>query len=107
MRGRPEDVLVDSDLDWGQDLGRLSARLKQLGVARIAFDQHPMLAWIYQVPECVPVDFGHPTETWTVIRPTQTRFLRWTPRWPGQDPWYEKRAPTERVGALLLYKTPP
>jgi len=27
---RPEHFLVDSDLDWGQDLGRLSARLRAL-----------------------------------------------------------------------------
>lgn len=33
----PERVLVDSDLDWGQDLGRLERRLKELGVDRLSF----------------------------------------------------------------------
>ena len=32
--GHPEQVLVDSDLDWGQDLRRLERRLAQLEVAQ-------------------------------------------------------------------------
>ncbi len=31
----PEKILVDSDLDWAQDMKRLSARLKELHVTRI------------------------------------------------------------------------
>ncbi len=33
--GHPEKILVDSDLDWGQDLGRLSARLREKHVDHI------------------------------------------------------------------------
>ena len=33
----PERVLVDSDLDWGQDLARFERRLKELGVERLSF----------------------------------------------------------------------
>jgi len=32
----PESVLVDSDLDWGQDLKRLIARLRELKVGSVA-----------------------------------------------------------------------
>lgn len=32
----PERIVVDSDLDWGQDLWRLSRRLKELGVRDVA-----------------------------------------------------------------------
>ena len=32
----PRAVLVDSDLDWGQDLKRLSQRLHVLGVGRLS-----------------------------------------------------------------------
>jgi hypothetical protein len=32
----PEHVLVDSDLDWGQDLHRLAVRTAQLGIGRLS-----------------------------------------------------------------------
>ena len=39
LAGRePERILVDSDLDWGQDMKRLSVRLQQLDVKELAFD---------------------------------------------------------------------
>jgi hypothetical protein len=34
--GKPEWVLAESDLDWGQDLQRLSDKLKQLGVKEVS-----------------------------------------------------------------------
>src|SRR5262249_475542 len=33
----PEKILVDSDLDWGQDAKRLSERLRELGVPAVTF----------------------------------------------------------------------
>jgi hypothetical protein len=37
LAGRhPEAILCESDLDWGQDLHRLSARLQALGVKEVA-----------------------------------------------------------------------
>ena len=41
--GHPEDILVDSDLDWGQDMKRLSARLRELGATEVAFVRATML----------------------------------------------------------------
>jgi hypothetical protein len=34
--GKPEWILAESDLDWGQDLQRLSNKLKQLGVKEVS-----------------------------------------------------------------------
>jgi hypothetical protein len=34
---RPERILIDSDLDWGQDLKRLKTRLDELHVTRFGF----------------------------------------------------------------------
>jgi hypothetical protein len=34
---QPEKILVDSDLDWGQDLKRLGARLREAGAPDVAF----------------------------------------------------------------------
>jgi hypothetical protein len=36
--GHPEKVLVDSDLDWGQDLKKLNLRLRELGVQQVWLD---------------------------------------------------------------------
>jgi hypothetical protein len=33
----PENIVVDSDLDWGQDMKRLAARLRQVGAPEIFF----------------------------------------------------------------------
>src|SRR5262249_26468993 len=33
----PENILVDSDLDWGQDIKRLGKRVNQLGVKELTF----------------------------------------------------------------------
>jgi hypothetical protein len=36
----PERYLVDSDLDWGQDLPRLSAELKHRGISEVSLSYH-------------------------------------------------------------------
>lgn len=36
VRSEPERILSDSDLDWGQDLQRLSDKLKKLGVKEVS-----------------------------------------------------------------------
>jgi hypothetical protein len=36
VRSEPERILSDSDLDWGQDLQRLSNKLKELGVKEVS-----------------------------------------------------------------------
>ncbi len=41
----PERILADSDLDWGQDLKRLSARLKEAGATSVAFDRYIIGDW--------------------------------------------------------------
>jgi hypothetical protein len=98
----PEDVLVDSDLDWAQDVIRLSKRLRELGVAKVAFNIYPPLIPLYHLPGCVRVNLAAPTETWTVIRPTDAKYVAWGMR---RRPWYEGVEPTERVGAFLLYRS--
>ena len=33
----PENIVVDSDLDWGQDVKRLAARLREVGAREVTF----------------------------------------------------------------------
>ena len=98
----PEDVLVDSDLDWAQDVIHLSRRLRELGVAKVAFNVYPPLIPLYHLPDCVRVNLAAPTETWTVIRPTDAKYVA---RGMVRRPWYEGLEPTERVGAFMLYRS--
>ena len=98
----PEEVLVDSDLDWAQDVIHLSRRLRELGVAKVAFNIYPPLIPLYHLPDCVRVNLAAPTETWTVIRPTDAKYVAWGMR---RRPWYEGLEPNERVGAFMLYRS--
>ena len=98
----PEEVLVDSDLDWAQDVIHLSRRLHELGVTKVAFNIYPPLIPLYHLPECVRVNLATPTETWTVIRPTDAKYVALGMR---RRPWYEGLEPTERVGAFMLYRS--
>jgi hypothetical protein len=122
IRAEPEKVLVDSDLDWGQDLKRLSRRLHELGVTRIAMETFgpPSLPSLYDLPPAEPVYPFFPTQVWTVIHPTIAYTLdRTNGNMAGTDyasiasaaqakpPWFLQTDPSERVGALLLFKTPP
>jgi hypothetical protein len=57
----PEKILVDSDLDWGQDLLRLSAELRSRGITEVAVaynggtDLSQMNLPAYQIlPPCKP-----------------------------------------------------
>jgi len=122
IRSEPEKVLVDSDLDWGQDLKRLSRRMRALGAARIAIEPFgpPSLPLLYGLPPAEAVDPSFPTQVWTVIHPTIAYTLDrgGNGNMAGTDyasivnaaqarlPWFLQTDPTERVGALLLFKTP-
>jgi hypothetical protein len=98
---QPEKILVDSDLDWGQDLKRLSARLHQAGAAEVAFDPY--------VPGGVEQQLGfppiHPLNAsgggWNAIGLTA-----WKKSVSGRPPGFI--TPPERVGkSILLWYVPP
>jgi hypothetical protein len=117
----PENVLTDSNYDWGQDLKFLAKRLRQLGVQEFSLASLDGLgldhndyreAW-YGLPTIKPVDTCIPSPGWNVLSPTIEKSISY---WPGNrfyrgrnmvKPWYEQVTPTERVGPLLLYFVPP
>ena len=125
---RPENALVDSNYDWGQDLKLLAKRLHELGVQEFSMasldgvstkNSSYSEAW-YGLPAFKFVNTCVPAPGWNVVSPTIEKALS---RWPNPDdlgefrqfdrgpgmpkPWYEQIAPTERVGPLLLYYVPP
>jgi len=109
----PEDILVDSDLDWGQDMKRLSARLKELGAPQVTFDEF--------IPARLQVEHGFPLikesdpvipgAGWNAVSLTMLKYTRLGlyEYYPNVKLWTEKLKPTERVGhgVLLYYYVPP
>jgi len=108
-----EKVLVDSDLEWGQDGYRLAKRLRALGATKVSMGSEvhvsdEMLRWS-GLPPIQPINPVQPAEGWTVVNPTLDKTTEYglNHKFPGVEPWYRKLQPKERVGALILYYVPP
>jgi hypothetical protein len=109
--GEPEKILVDSDLDWGQDLTRLSQRLRELGAQEVFFDPIVIadLEGQHGFPRVYSVDLRRPMPGWNVVSPTLWKSQRYGlfDTHPELTLWPDRVKPTERVGSLLLYYAPP
>jgi hypothetical protein len=99
----PENILVDSDLDWGQDLKRLSKRLHEVGATSVAFTNtdYADLQGEHGFPPVHGMNKIAPLEGWNAIGVTAWKELR-AIDWPDQI------KPQERVGkGILLWYFPP
>jgi hypothetical protein len=115
LAGRePERILVDSDLDWGQDMKRLSVRLQQLDVKELAFDPFNG-AYVEDLqnegkfPPIHPLDPNGPSHGWNAASLTMLKL--WRLGYFKSDPtrvlWTDRIPPTERVGeGVLLWYVP-
>ncbi len=104
----PEKVLVDSDLDWGQDMLRLSRRLKELGAPYVAFTPFIVAHWHrdFAFPPIVYADPVSPMPGWNAVSLTVWKAARLGlgDDHPEAVLWPDKFPPTERVGrGVLLY----
>ena len=74
----PENVLVDSDLDWGQDMKRLGARLQELGATEVAFDPFIVahLEAVHGFPPIKPLDPNGPLPGWNAVSLTMLKLDR-------------------------------
>jgi hypothetical protein len=108
---RPEKIIVDSDLDWGQDMKRLSARLREVGATEVAFDPFIIahLEAVHGFPPIKPLDVNGPSPGWNAVSLTMLKLDRLGMRGhPEITPWPELVPQQERVGkGVLLYYFPP
>jgi hypothetical protein len=107
----PERILVDSDLDWGQDLWRLRDALRRRGIDSVTTayfgSANPAM---YGVPVRARWRRGQPVDGWFVVSVTLKergdavlQNGEWTV-YPDALSWLDALEPVERVGkTLLLY----
>src|SRR5580692_166413 len=92
----PERVLVDSDLDWGQDLRRLELRAAQLGIPRLSLAYRGTADLSREpLPPFVSLAPRQPTTGWVAI----SELAR--TRDPAGYAWLAAYRPVERIGKSI------
>jgi hypothetical protein len=109
----PENIVVDSDLDWGQDTIRLARRLKELGATQVNYNTlnlgpRELVVWP-GLPPVKGIDPLKPAEGWTAVSLTILKVSEFglDHRYPNIRPWFTYLQPQERLGGLLLYYVAP
>jgi 4-amino-4-deoxy-L-arabinose transferase-like glycosyltransferase len=119
----PQDgyqVLVDSNLDWGQDLKRLKGWMDREGVSRvklawfgsaepayygIAYDPLPGLPHHFDLWESLPFDPGEPEPGVYAISVSMLQELHRRDEDKTAFAWFRAREPDDRVGySILIYR---
>jgi hypothetical protein len=108
----PENVLVDSDLDWGQDMKRLALRARQLGIREMASET---MGGSYVLagnafPKPLPFDWRRPAPGWNAVSvtPWKLRCFYTTGYQRPADLWPDKAKPVEKIGkSTYLFYFPP
>jgi hypothetical protein len=100
----PENILIDSDLDWGQDLKRLQQRLVELHVTKFGFVYRGSADVVGErLPGVWMVQPFNPTTGWVAA----SIFARDTVSQGQAFGWLKQYQPIERIGKSIdLYFIP-
>jgi hypothetical protein len=108
----PEKILADSDLDWGQDMKRLSARLQQVGASQVTFE--PTIVADFEgehgFPRILHASPVRPSPGWNAVSLSlwKVRRLGLLDTQPQAVLWPDRVPPGERVGkGVMLWYFPP
>jgi Dolichyl-phosphate-mannose-protein mannosyltransferase len=107
----PEKIVVDSDLDWGQDIKRLGQRLQELNAPSVTFTPTITISLAaHGLPPHQQSEPDAPAPGWNAVELTQWKLNRMGlpfGNFKGQT-WPDLIKPTERVGrSILLYYIAP
>jgi hypothetical protein len=104
----PSRVLVDSDLDWGQDLKRLAARLREAGAQQVFFTPiPPAYSAAPGMPPVQPNSLVGPSPGWNAVSLTVLRRLDGL-LLGGHLKWPDQVKPPEKIGkGIWLWYFPP
>jgi hypothetical protein len=107
----PEQVLVDSDLDWGQDMNRLSAELRRRRI------DYLHMACLYTgddtrlgLPNWDGLEPYQPVKGWIAVSQTMLKNYGWmVAQQQGRQDlafgWLDRYRPVAKVGkSILLYR---
>lgn len=96
---RPERILAESDLDWGQDLDRLARRLREQQIASISIRYFgSALLEKAGLPEYRELDPQKPTTGWIAI---SYHYLYLVNAMDGSYAWLRRYEPRQRVGKSI------
>jgi hypothetical protein len=103
----PERILVDSDLDWGQDLLRLVEELRARHVERVAIAYNGSADLSrHGLPAFRPLVPHQPTTGWIAISEMRLKIGEGRPPY-DEFAWLEAYEPVARVGrSIRLYYVP-
>ena len=109
--GAPEKVLADSDLDWGQDMKRLAARLRAEGATQVTFDPVVLADFEGEMgfPRILPGNPVAPSPGWNAVSLSywKVRRLGLFDTHPEAVLWPDRVPPGERVGkGVMLWYFP-
>jgi hypothetical protein len=101
----PEKVLCESDLDWGQDLHRLSLRLHELGAPKLSISYFGTWPLEYAgLPPFTAIYGNEPVSGYVAV---SVRNLMMGPQKDGTFVWLQG-TPSERIGkSIYLFRVPP
>jgi len=108
---QPERIVVDSDLDWGQDIKRLGQRLRELNAPSVTYTPTITISLAYHgFPPHQLSTPDAPAPGWNAVQLSEWKLNRMGLLLddPGEGTWPDIVRPTERVGrSILLYYVPP
>ena len=104
----PERFLVDSDMDWGQDVNRVAAALRARGIRQVAVAlQGSADLSLHGFPSYKVLEHHKPTTGWIAISVTQFAFGTSAPPFDGYR-WLEAFKPVAMIGKTVrLYYIDP
>jgi len=101
----PENVLSETDLDWGQDLFRLAARLRAFGVTQVTMKYYGSTPLeVAGLPSHQELSPNVPASGYVAI---SVSYLAGAHAKDGSYNWLKRYQPIERVGrSIFLYSIP-